>query len=265
MVVSANVPVIENNKILPEFYQLILEAPMVAGEAKPGQFVMVRTSGTLEPFLNRPISIHRIDEAKGIIELVYQVVGKGTKLLSRISPGQHLQIIGPLGNGFSWQTGFKRVALVGGGCGIAPLLALAEKLLENEREVYVLLGAQTKEKLLAAEEFSQLGCRVRISTDDGSQGKKGFVIQLLEELVNSISLDQVYACGPLPMVKGLIKIAEEKGIPCQVSLEERMACGIGACLGCACPVRNPDGTVGYKRVCHDGPVFDAKELLLDNK
>jgi dihydroorotate dehydrogenase electron transfer subunit len=262
MVVSIKASIIENKKILPDFYQMTLVAPMMAREARPGQFVMVRTSSTLEPLLKRPISLHRINKGKGTLELVYQVVGRGTELLSRFKPDEQVEILGPLGNGFSWQDGFKRVAIVGGGCGIAPLLALAEELVENDREVYVLLGAQSGEKLLKAEEFNRLGCQVQTITDDGSQGRKGFVTQLLKELVNSIKIDQIYSCGPLPMTQGVMKIAQEKDIPCQVSLEERMACGVGACLGCVCQVRNEDGIMGYKRVCHDGPVFDAQELVL---
>ena len=149
MVVSLKSSIAENKEILPGFYQMTLNTPQIAQDAKPGQFIMVRTSPTLEPFLKRPISLHRINKAKGTLELVYQVIGRGTELLSRFKPGDEVEIMGPLGNGFSWQSNFKRVALVGGGCGIAPLLALAEDLLKDGREVYVLLGAQTENKILS--------------------------------------------------------------------------------------------------------------------
>jgi len=261
MVVSIMASILENKKLLPDFYRMKLAAPQIAMTAVPGQFVMIRTSSTLDPLLRRPISLHRINKDEGTIELVYQVLGKGTTLLSQIDQCE-LEVMGPLGKGFTWQQNFKRTAIVGGGCGIAPLLALAEEIVEMGQEVHVLLGAQTKEKLLNESDFRELGCKVQVATDDGSSGKKGFVTELLAELMDTVDLDQVYCCGPLPMTRGIIKLAEENKISCQVSIEERMACGIGACLGCVCQVRNDDGTIGYKRVCHEGPVFDAGELEL---
>lgn len=262
LVVSIKASIIENKQILPDFYQMKLDAHQIAKEAKPGQFVMIKTSQALDPFLKRPISLHRINKNAGTIELIYQVLGKGTKLLSELNPGEPLEIMGPLGNGFTWQEDYKKVAIVGGGCGIAPLLALAEELKEAGKEVHVLLGAQNKDRLLNETQFLELGCKVQIATDDGSQGKKGFVTELLAELVATSNIYQVYCCGPLPMTRGVMKITADKKIPCQVSLEERMACGIGACLGCVCQVRNENGTVSNKRVCHDGPVFKGSEILM---
>ncbi|KJS83738.1 MAG: hypothetical protein JM58_12110 [Peptococcaceae bacterium BICA1-8] len=262
MVVSIKASILENKKILPDFYRLKIAVPQISKTAVPGQFVMIKTSSTLDPLLRRPISLHRINRDVGTIELVYQVLGKGTILLSEMVQGE-LEVMGPLGNGFSWQQSFKRTAIVGGGCGIAPLLTLAEHLIGNGQEVHVLLGAQNKEKLLNEADFKELGCKVLVATDNGSSGRKGFVTEILEELISTTNLDQVYCCGPLPMTNGVIKLTKSKMIPCQVSLEERMACGIGACLGCVCQVRNEDGTIGYKRVCHEGPVFNASELIFE--
>lgn len=263
MVFSIKAVILENQKILPDFYRMVLAVPSIAREAEPGQFVMLKTSNTLDPLLKRPISIHRINKAEGTIALVYQVIGRGTKLLSQITQGE-LEVMGPLGNGFYWKKDYKKVAIVGGGCGIAPLPALAEELVKDGKEVYVLLGAQTREKLLCVADFQQLGCKVQVTTDDGSYGTKGFVTEILQEFILNTKIDQVYCCGPLPMTKGVIKLTKENLIPCQVSLEERMACGIGACLGCACKVRNEDGTITYKKVCHDGPVFASSEVIIDD-
>lgn len=260
MVVSITATILENKKILPDFYHLILAAPEIAQEAVPGQFIMIKTSHTLDPFLKRPISLHRIDKKLGTIELVYQVLGKGTRFLSIINQGE-LEVMGPLGKGFCWQENYKEVAIIGGGCGIAPLLALGEEFIGQGKKVHVLLGAQTKEKLLSEGEFLELGCKVQVATDDGSYGKKGFVTDLLVELISTTTLDQVYCCGPLPMTKGVMKITQENKISCQVSLEERMACGLGACLGCVCQTQDKKGTTTYQRVCKDGPVFNANELV----
>ncbi|MGI6225848.1 MAG: dihydroorotate dehydrogenase electron transfer subunit [Peptococcales bacterium] len=260
MVVSMKAKILENTQILPQFYLLRLVAPEIANKAVPGQFVMVKVSQNLDPFLKRPISLHRINKESGTIELLYQVIGKGTSNLSLMSQGE-LEIIGPLGNGFSWEENHKRVALIGGGCGIAPLLALGEELVKQGKEVHVLLGAQTKEKLLNEVEFKKLGCHVQVATDDGSYGKKGFVTEIFKDLLLTTTLDQIYCCGPFPMTKDVIKITQENNIPCQVSLEERMACGVGACLGCVCETRSNEGNLAYQRVCHDGPVFDGDELV----
>ncbi|MFZ5943033.1 MAG: dihydroorotate dehydrogenase electron transfer subunit [Bacillota bacterium] len=264
MVQILKLKILENKKILPDFYYMVLSAPRMAQEAAPGQFVMLNTSDTLDPFLKRPISINRIDQEKGTISLIYQVVGKGTSLLTKKSAGEEIQVIGPLGKGFTWTQQDKTVALVGGGCGIAPLVALAEELVKNGKQVFVLLGSQCKDKLLSEDEFKELGTTVMVATDDGSYGRRGFVTELLEELIQKKRIDQVYCCGPLPMTKAVVKITKKSFIPCQISLEERMGCGIGACIGCVTKVRRQDGTIDYKKVCHDGPVFTSCEVVFDD-
>ncbi|MGI6129753.1 MAG: hypothetical protein ACOYEO_06645, partial [bacterium] len=175
-------------------------------------------------------------------------------------PGEQIEVLGPLGRGFCLKEG-KRIGLVGGGMGIAPLLAVAEQAVQEGREVVAFLGARTGDYLLAQEKFERLG-QVFVVTDDGSVGEKALVSKPLEEYLENQQLDLLLACGPTPMLKALTGIVEAQGIPTQLSLEQRMGCGVGACLGCAFPVKadTPEGYT-YKRVCHDGPVFWAHEVL----
>lgn len=263
MVVSLQAEIIENKKILPEFFQLTLNAPEIARDVQPGQFVMLKVSESLDPFLKRPISINTIDPHKGTITLIYQVIGKGTKFLTKMLVGDTINVLGPLGQGFSRIEQEKSVVLVGGGCGIAPLLALAEKLVNEKKQVYVLLGAQNKSKLINKDEFIKLGCTVEVATDDGSAGQKGFVTELLNKLLAAAKIDQIYCCGPLPMTKEIIRISKKAFIPCQISLEERMGCGLGACIGCVIKVRDENGIIHHKKVCSDGPVFTSSEVIFD--
>jgi len=252
--------IVDNRPLVSDVYHLILKAPKLASEAKPGQFVMVKVASGLEPTLRRPFSLHRLDRRAGQVEIIYQVIGKGTDILTERKPGEQLEILGPLGNGFCLQEG-KRVGLVGGGMGIAPLLAVAEQAVQEAIEVVVFLGARTGDYLLAKEEFEHLG-QVFVVTDDGSVGEKALVSKPLEEYLQNQQLDLILACGPTPMLKALAGIVETQGIKAQLSLEQRMGCGVGACLGCAFPVKaaTPEGYT-YKRVCHDGPVFGAHEVL----
>jgi dihydroorotate dehydrogenase electron transfer subunit len=205
----------------------------------------------------------------GGIEVLYEVVGKGTESLSAAKQGEYLDVIGPLGNGFVLNA--KRyplnAILIAGGMGVAPLVALAENLAHSVQRIadrkkaktYILIGGCSKEHILCEQEFKKLGCGVMVSTEDGSKGKKGLVTDLLKDLLNAIRYPlnaTIYACGPAAMLKTVAKIAEAKRVPCQVSMEEHMACGVGVCLGCPVKVKNG----GYKMVCKDGPVFDAKEI-----
>jgi len=263
MPVSLKGIITSNERILPDFYKMIIAVPQIANEATPGQFVMLRTSTGLDPFLKRPISLSGIDRDKGTITLIYHVVGRGTNLLTGLEKSAEIELVGPLGKGFGWNEEDRTTAVVGGGAGIAPLVALAEELIKQGKEVYALLGAQTKDKLLEVEAFAALGAKVRIATDDGSSGEKGFVTRLLEELSQETKIDKVFCCGPLPMTKAVVKMTKELFIPCEVSLEERMGCGFGACIGCACKVRDEYGTITYKKVCQDGPVFTSCEVIFE--
>jgi dihydroorotate dehydrogenase electron transfer subunit len=193
------------------------------------------------------------------VEIIYEILGKGTQILAARKPGEFLDIIGPLGNGFDYSrppaksTPAKNI-LIGGGIGVAPLVFLAEKL--KLSKPLVLMGARTKQQILCLQEFKVLGCTVKLATDDGSVGFKGRVTDLLRITLEQIKPLGLFSCGPHPMLKTVAQIAQENKISAQLSLEEHMACGIGACLGCAVLTK-----AGYKSVCKDGPVFHSEELV----
>ncbi len=244
-----------HKKIKGNYWHLEFESAVIAKNAQPGQFVNIKVSDGLEPLLRRPISIHKVKGNK--ISILYEVVGAGTKILSQKKPGEFLDIIGPLGNGFDYKRVVKtkkgKNILVAGGMGLAPLVFLAEKI-ESSKPL-VLIGAKTKEQILCAQEFKNLDCTVKIATDDGSLGFKGKVTDLLKNVLEQTQPQDLFCCGPHLMLKAISEIAHENKINAQLSLEEHMACGIGACLGCAVSTK-----AGYKSVCKDGPVFCAKEL-----
>ena len=251
--------ILHKKAIQEKYFRLIINAPQIVNSAKPGQFVGIRLTDASEPLLRRPFSIHRVRGKN--IELLYEVVGLGSEILSQKKPGEYLDIIGPLGNGFSYQLSaisYQPPILVAGGMGVAPLLFLAEKL--GHANMLVLIGAKTKKQILCEKEFKELGCDVRISTDDGSKGFKGKAADLLKHLLSAKSREPstIYACGPKPMLKEIAVISRDYNIPAQISLEEHMACGIGACLGCAVNTKE-----GYKRVCQEGPVFNTDEIIWD--
>ena len=241
------------DRLAETFYRLTLHAPLIATAARPGQFVMVACGPFLDPLLRRPFSIHRCNGSDSL-QLLIRVVGRGTELLARCRPGQSLSLIGPLGQGFNLPAANASVCLVGGGIGIAPLLFWAERLATPQR-CSVLLGSRTGEELtLLAAEFSQLGCRVETATDDGSLGHHGLVTDLLANHLSTV--DNVYACGPMPMMSATARACQEGRVACEVSLEAHMACGLGACLGCT--VHGEGGH--YLHVCKNGPVVNALEV-----
>ena len=264
--------IIYNRRIKKGYFEIALSAPAIAKVALPGQFVNIKVSNGLEPLLRRPLSIHRVSGNK--IFLLYEVLGKGTEMLSEKKAGEYLDIIGPLGAGFSLHiTHYTSHILVAGGMGTAPLIFLAEKLAEIKNQkskikTLVLIGARTKKDILCEDEFRKLGCEVKIATDDGSRGFKGFVSELLTQELLTIDhrLLTIYACGPKLLLKEISRISLERNIPAQLSLESHMACGIGACMGCVIKVtRSPGHQVTrnfeYKRVCKEGPVFEANQIL----
>ncbi|MCK4352370.1 dihydroorotate dehydrogenase electron transfer subunit [candidate division WOR-3 bacterium] len=260
--------VIKNEEIKPRFHPaptseagrsrdgndvflLTLEDQHIAKTAKPGQFVSIRVTNSYEPLLRRPFSIHGVDKNK--FKIIYKVVGLGTKILSHYKQGEELDVIGPLGNGFETKN-YKNLTLLAGGIGIAPLYFLATQ--EKEKNLTILIGAKSKSQLLCKTEFSKLG-KLLIATEDGSSGKKGLVTDLLTSHFSlpTSHFSVIFACGPFPMLKFVRDYAIKHKIPCQLSLEGHMACGIGVCLGCAVSSKN-----GYKYVCKDGPVFWANEI-----
>jgi dihydroorotate dehydrogenase electron transfer subunit len=240
---------------------------------QPGQFAHVKLPGEAL-LLRRPVSFNHIDAKDGSATLVYQVKGEGTLLMSTLKKGGRLDVLAPLGRGFWKPEGMKKAALVGGGMGVAPLRMLPEAWPDVRFDAYI--GFRGGQHAYQVDEFKALTGRLFLCSDDGSLGEKGFVTCLLDGIRTSGDYDAVYACGPAPMLKALqvlLKSMDDprpKGFcqggfpPCQASLEERMGCGIGACLVCNCMVRE-NGEWHYRRVCRDGPVFDLQEVDFDGK
>jgi dihydroorotate dehydrogenase electron transfer subunit len=249
--------ILYNRQVAPGFFKIALEAPYIAKNAIPGQFVQVRCSETTEPLLRRPFSVHRVENER--VELLYEVIGQGTEILSQKATGDVIDVLGPLGNGFTINLK-SSATLVAGGIGVAPLVFLAEELKRQNISATILLGARTKSLILCEREFKRAGA-VHIATDDGSRGYKGFVTVLLKDKLSAIRypLSAVYACGPNPMLKRVSEVCEDLGADCEVSLEEKMACGIGACLGCAVNIKGKKPET--KMVCKDGPVFKANKII----
>jgi len=259
--------IIKNIKISKDYALAEVLAPEIAKSAKPGQFVMVQVRSGLEPLLRRPLGIHQVQGKN--IQLLYEIVGKGTQILSRKNPGEILDVIGPLGNGFDLTPmiyDLKIPIIVAGGMGVAPLTFLAQamkshKVIKSQsNKIVVLIGAKTKNHINCEKEFKKLSIAVKIATDDGSKGYHGRVTELLKEILVTAPKGRgetiIFGCGPKPMLRALAKISDEFNIPAQISLEAHMSCGFGACLGCVV-----DTTQGYKRVCKDGPVFKSKEII----
>ncbi|MFA4836047.1 MAG: dihydroorotate dehydrogenase electron transfer subunit [Dehalococcoidia bacterium] len=241
--------IVSSSTVMPGVSLIWVEAPEIAAEARPGQFVTIRCGEGFEPLLRRPLSIHRIKDGK--LALLFAIVGQGTEWLSNRSAGDLLDIIGPLGNGFQIRKDTKKLLLVAGGIGIAPLAALAEKAIADGLAVKLLLGAATSAQL-----YPEAIENVEIirATDDGSAGKKGMVTDLLPSLVPWA--DQIFACGPIPMYRAMVQMcAKFADKPVQVSLEQAMACGVGACRGCTILTNR-----GMKSVCQDGPVFELRDI-----
>ena len=257
--------IISNSRIALCYHKLVLDAPLIARSSKPGNFVMVKVAeghgaaGETGPLLRRPLSVHKISgKASNRVELLYEVVGAGTRILSQRKAGEQVDILGPLGNGFSVEAQAKksRIILVAGGIGVAPLVFLAQRL--KGFKVTVLIGVRTKSQILCVEDFKKLCCDVRIATDDGTSGFHGRVTGLLEKFLAGGADKKyvLYGCGPKPMLKAITDLSRRYRLPAQISLESHMACGIGACLGCLVQTRR-----GYERVCKEGPVFDAGDLM----
>ncbi|MBP3851970.1 MAG: dihydroorotate dehydrogenase electron transfer subunit [Erysipelotrichaceae bacterium] len=240
-----NTKIIKQEQIGVDLYRMELQTSMT-DEAKPGQFIQIQVPGM---YLRRPISISEIK--KDSLVIIYKVVGQGTKRLSEMEEGQTINVFGPLGNGFPIEQR-EHVVLVGGGVGVPPLYETAKQYRAQNTKVDVVLGFNDKEQIFYEEEFIKLGCSVSIATMDGSQGTKGTVINALKE--RNIDCDCILSCGPLPMLKALQNTYPNG----YISLEARMACGIGACMGCV--VKDQQGHA--YRVCKDGPVFPFGKVVL---
>ncbi|MEN3000296.1 MAG: dihydroorotate dehydrogenase electron transfer subunit [Armatimonadota bacterium] len=256
--------VVEHRRHAPDQYELVLHAPPIAETAQPGQFVMVRPLETHAPLLRRPYSILRANPDKGIISLFYAVQGVFTELLSLKPVGSGVRVLGPLGKWFQPMRGVERHILVAGGFGAPPLCFFASRLapaLKTGERIIILAGARSRDLLVGLDEFRALGAEVHVSTEDGSQGYMGRVTDLLLQLLQDRASAAVYACGPNAMLKFVAETCIQAGVPCQVSVEAPMPCGIGACLGCAVRIALPGGGTWFRRACIDGPIFRAEEVL----
>ena len=244
--------VLKNEHLNKRHFILELQAPEPIPKFLPGQFVQVLIKDSPSTFLRRPFSIHGFDPVKNTFNLLIQIKGEGTRHLSHLKEGEKLNVLYPLGNSFTLPSG-KNALLVGGGCGVAPLLFLARWLKEQDVKVTILTGWKKKEDIFEKDAYFQCG-DVYVTTEDGSEGEKGIVTNhsIFKTILN---FDRIYCCGPDRMMKIVAHMALRKGIDCEVSLENTMACGFGVCLTCITPTNH-----GNQRVCVEGPVFSTKEL-----
>jgi len=250
------------------YRHLGISAPDFPATIGPGQFVMVRPPLVADPLLPRAFSIYRISQAEGgtpVVEILYKVVGKGTHYLAQMDPGQPLELLGPLGNSFTIP-GAGSAVLVAGGIGVPPIAALAARMGNPDSAVgtlEVFLGGKSSDDILCVKDFEAVGGRVRITTEDGSLGRRGLITDLLAPFLSLLhaSPATIFTCGPPGMLSAVAHLAEEHDIPCQTSVEANMACGFGACMGCAIEARSIGSGPAYKLVCKDGPVFDSRELV----
>lgn len=257
--------VIMNFNVKPDYYLLGFHAPEISRKAKPGQFVHIRCKNSKDPLIRRPFSFYSIDESCGIIKILYEVKGIGTKLLSSYKEGEYLDVLAPMGNGFQMNNSIQGAVLVGGGVGGAPMVAVAKSLVDmGIKDIQILLGAQTRDKIIPTSGFEALGLEVQLATEDGSCGHHGYVTDLLTPILDKINHKKytVMACGPQPMLKTTAEICNSKNCPCQLSMDAIITCGVGACQGCVCKVKEDSEEI-YHRACIEGPVFNSQEVVWD--
>jgi dihydroorotate dehydrogenase electron transfer subunit len=245
--------IIANKQVSEKFYQLSLESSPLLRKALPGQFIHIRINDTLKPFFRRPFSIYRSQKT---IDILFDALGCGTRMLAQKKPGDSLDCLGPLGTPFSLPPrNVKQIVLIAGGVGVAPFLFLTDILKKKKYKISLLYGARSKDQIFSMIDFKKNGCAVYVSTDDGSVGKKGKVSALFPQIKLDVPT-YFYTCGPRPMMACVQAFAKENHLEGQASLEEVMACGVGACLGCSTKTHK-----GYKTVCHDGPVFNLNDVI----
>ena len=244
-----NARLIKSEEIAKGIFDFVIECPQLAQKAEAGQFAHIAVLGKT---LRRPISI--CDATDQTLRIVFQIKGEGTQILSETKVGENIDILAPLGHGFTIPKG-KKIAFVGGGIGVPPMLYSAKQA-DN---AIAILGFRNKDAVILEEDFKSVCSKVYVATDDGSYGIHGFTTDILKNVIDEV--DMVCSCGPMPMLKALAAICKEHNTPCQVSLEERMGCGIGACLVCACKTLDKDGNVEHSHVCKKGPVYNAEEVV----
>ena len=257
-----------NDEIRTGYLLMTLRLPRSFSDPQPGQFVMIRIAGLQDPFLSRPLSIFAFSRGRShcLVRLLYRVAGKGTQILAGLIPGSQVEISGPLGKGYTVDPARENRVLIAGGIGVAPLSLMARHLCRSESRgenpAVVYLGAKTADEVVGLDFLRQYCSSIRVCTDDGSLGEKSLVTRAFQKDMKKYdpARTAIYACGPKPMLQALAGMLKGRYF-CQVSLEERMACGVGACMGCAVAVRDEKGDKAYRRVCADGPVFDLKDVI----
>lgn len=251
-------PIISKTTLAKGIFDYEILCPEITKNAKAGQFVNIRAK---DHTLRRPISICEINKEKGLLRIVFEVRGSGTYEISKLNVGETMDIMGPLGNGtFDLLEKEKKAIVIGGGIGVPPMFEIAKHYGENAKAI---IGFRSADACILEKDFVKTGAKVLLSTDDGTKGIHGFVTNVLKDELQKEKPDIIYACGPKPMLKAITEITKANNIRCQVSMEERMGCGIGACLVCACKIAAENGDV-YKHVCKDGPVFEAEEVRYDD-
>ncbi len=248
------VPVLKKEALAAHIVRMVISCKPLAEAAVPGQFLHILPQGNT---LRRPISICEIDKQAGTLTIVFEVKGEGTRVIADLCPGNTMDVFGPLGHGFTLLPEAKHVVLVGGGIGNPPMLPLAQYY---GRRSTVISGFRSASVVTLQQEFRASGAKTILCTDDGTAGRHALVTEPLREILETDNVDMVYACGPRPMLKFTAATAKEFGVPCEVSMEERMGCGIGACLVCACALER-EGKPVMGHVCKDGPVFSAEEVV----
>ena len=251
---------IVHKKVWGEYCLLGFQAKKIANEAQPGQFIMIRPGNSLHPLLRRPISIHYVQN--GLVEIFFQQSGIGTAILSQKEQGDFLDIIGPLGKGFRLESSLrgKNVALIGGGRGIAPLYFLAHRLRSLQASPHIFYGGKTRDDIPIEQRFATDNFEILLSTDDGSKGFKGFVTDLFRTSLQEFLPSRIFACGPESMMHKISRIAQERNIHAEFSLESIMGCGFGACWGCVRKIKS-DSKEEWMKICEEGPVFGGDEIL----
>ena len=270
MIVQQKIPIISCDRVSPVFCRLRFFSPRIARESYPGNFVHIKINDNSSPLLRRAFSIHKTGREKGTFDVLFKVVGPGTRLLSQKRPGQELDVLGPLGNTFSLPKRQNQdTILVAGGMGIAPLFFLASDLCRNNKSdssnISLLYGVKNKDEFLCIKELKELGIEVIFATEDGTQGFEGLVTQLFLKQIKKYKNQKkirVFSCGPPVMLKVMSEYARKYNLNCEVSLENHMPCGVGACMGCVVKYGKKN-KLEYKRVCKEGPVFNAREVWLD--
>lgn len=259
-----------NQEVSPGYFKMLLHSEEVSKKGKAGQFLMLRVREEYDPLLPRAFAIHKKIPSDSSLEILYQVVGKGTRLMSCMKPEEEIHLIGPLGNGFDISDKTERAILIAGGMGIAPFYFLAEELKKKGIKTHLLVGGKKNKDILCIEEFRSLGLEIDVTTEDGTLGKRGMATWLFRDLLKEKHKDFfkdacIYACGPYAMLKNIASLTSKHSMTCQVSLEAKMACGMGACLGCVVKARGYKAHLhepfSYERVCKEGPVFDSGEIF----